>query len=477
MRIVILECVLLKNITIENVISKVVTGSIADRLGVIPGDKLIAINGHMIEDVIDYRFLTTDEHLEVLLNKPDGSEWIIEIDKEYDDDIGIEFENPVMAETRQCSNKCVFCFIDQMPPNLRAGLYIKDDDSRLSFLQGNYITLTNMKPTEIEKLIRYHISPLNISVHTTNPELRRRMLNNRFAGKIMEQMKLFGENDIKMNVQIVLCPGYNDGDELDRTLSDLESVAKSLISVAVVPVGITKFQKNTSLLPVDQKNANEVVNQIHKWQAKWLEKFGRKLVYPADEFYLKANGRWPKADEYEAFFQLENGVGMLASFEEDLLNYVERMPIIKKKNGCTISIATGVAAAPYMKYLAGIVLEKIQNVTINILPIINEFFGKQITVSGLVTGQDLVNQLGTTDLGHVLMIPQNMLKSDEDTFLDDMTLSQAMKLLNVPVKKCGVDGKQWVKSILRESSKNQSIGSEKQYVKTNCCRHRSAKCR
>ena len=467
----------MKKITIENVISKVVPGSIADRFGVIPGDKLIAINGNVIEDVIDYRFLTTDEHLEVLLKKPDDSEWIIEIDKEYDDDIGIEFENPVMAETRQCSNKCVFCFIDQMPPDLRAGLYIKDDDSRLSFLQGNYITLTNMKPNEIEKLIRYHISPLNISVHTTNPELRSRMLNNRFAGKIMEHMKLFHENDIKMNVQIVLCPGYNDGDELDRTLNDLESVATSLISVAVVPVGITKFQKNTSLQPVDQIKALEIVNQIHSWQMKWLEKFGRKLVYPSDELYLKADGQWPKAHEYEAFYQLENGVGMLASFEEDLLHYVERMPIIKKKNKYTISVATGIAAAPYMEYLADIVMEKIHNVTINIIPIINEFFGQQITVSGLVTGRDMVNQLTATDLGHVLMIPQNMLKSDEDTFLDDMTLDQAMDLLGVPIKKCGIDGKQWVKSILREPSKIQSNGSEKQYVKTNCCRHRSAKCR
>lgn len=267
----------MKNTAVENVISKVVAGSIADRLGVIPGDKLIAINGQVIEDVIDYRFLITDEHLEVLLRKPDDSEWIVEIDKEYDDDFGIEFENPVMAETRQCSNKCVFCFIDQMPPDLRSGLYIKDDDSRLSFLQGNYITLTNMKFNEIEKLIRYHISPLNISVHTTNPELRSRMLNNRFAGKIMEQMKLFHENDIKMNVQIVLCPGYNDGDELDRTLNDLESVANSLISVAVVPVGITKFQENTSLQPVDQPKALEVVNQIHKWQNRWLKKIWKEI--------------------------------------------------------------------------------------------------------------------------------------------------------------------------------------------------------
>lgn len=467
----------MKNIEIENVISKVASGSLAEQFGVVPGDKLMTINCQVIEDVIDYRFLTTDEHLEVLLQKPDGSEWIIEIDKEYDDDLGIEFENPVMAETRQCSNKCVFCFIDQMPPNMRDGLYIKDDDSRLSFLQGNYITLTNMKQHEIEKLIRYHISPLNISVHTTNPELRKKMLNNRFAGEILDQMKLFHKNDLKMNVQIVLCPGVNDGDELDRTLSDLEEVATSLISVAVVPVGITKYQVNTSLQAVDQSKATEVVYQIHKMQSKWLEKFGRKLVYPSDEFYLKANLQWPRAVEYEAFYQLENGVGMLASFEEDMLQYVKKMPVIKKKKPYKISIATGIAAAPFMKKMADIVMQKIQNITINIFPITNEFFGNQITVSGLITGRDLVNQLASIDLGHVLVIPQNMLKSDEDIFLDNMTLKQMEEQLHTPIEKSGVDGKQWVKTILRQTSIKQSAGSVKHYGKTNCCRHRSTKCR
>ncbi len=467
----------MKNMEIENVISKVVAGSIAERFGVVPGDKLITINGQAIEDVIDYRFLTTDEHLEILMQKPDGSEWIIEVAKEYDDDLGIEFENPVMAETRECSNKCVFCFIDQMPPNMRSGLYIKDDDSRLSFLQGNYITLTNMKSNEIEKLIRYHISPLNISVHTTNPELRIKMLNNRFAGKIMEQMKLFHKNDLKMNIQIVLCPNFNDGQELDRTLSDLENVVTSIISVAVVPVGITKYQTNTSVQPVNQSKANEVVNQINKWQKKWLERFGRKVVYASDEFYLKANLPRPTADDYEAFFQLENGVGMLASFEEDLIKYVNKMPIIRKKNPYKISIATGIAASPFMKEMADIIMQKVQNLSINIFPITNDFFGNQITVSGLITGQDLVNQLSSTDLGHVLMIPKNMLKNEEDIFLDNMTLQQVKTQLHIPIEKSGVDGKQWVKTILRETSTKQNAGSVKHYVKTNCCRHRSTKCR
>jgi len=472
-----MERVVLNRIKNENTISSVTSGSIADQMGILPGDKLISINGHAVEDVIDYRFLTTDEHVEISLQKPDGSQWVIEIDKDYDDELGIEFENPVMAETRQCNNKCIFCFIDQMPPDMRDSLYIKDDDSRLSFLQGNYITLTNMKPEEIEKLIRYHISPLNISVHTTNPDLRKKMLNNRYAGNIMEQMRLFHKNEMKMNVQIVVCPGVNDGDELDRTLTDFESVATSLISVAVVPVGITKYQKNTSLQNVSQSTANEVVNQIHTWQVKWQQKFGRKLVYASDEFYLKAELPWPKAEAYESFFQLENGVGMLASFEEDLLTYVNKMPMIKKKHPYKISIASGVSAEPFMKRMADHVMKKISNISIQVYPVINDFFGEQISVSGLVTGQDMVNQLKSNDLGQLLIIPQNMLKNDEDVFLDNMTLDEASKLLQMPIKKCAVDGKQWVKVCLRETTEKQNARSVKRNVKANCCRHRPAKCR
>jgi putative radical SAM enzyme (TIGR03279 family) len=460
-----------------NVISRIISGSIAADLGLVPGDRLLSINGQQVEDVIDYRYLSSDEHLEVTLIKSDGSEWILEIEKEFDEELGIEFENPVMAETRQCSNKCVFCFIDQMPPGMRPGLYIKDDDSRLSFLQGNYITLTNMKSKEIDKLVNYHISPLNISVHTTNPELRVKILHNRLAGKLMTHLQRFHENRIHMNLQIVLCPGFNDGQELERTLSDLESIADSLISIAVVPVGLTKYQKNKALLPIDKRMALETVRQITTWQERWMDLFGRKLVYPSDEFYLQAHLPWPKADEYEAFYQLENGVGMLASFEKDFLKYMKKIPLIRKRTPFTLTIATGTAAASFMRQLAQHVMEKIDGLTIQVIPVENHFFGQLITVSGLITGQDLVSQLKDNHLGNLVMIPANMLKSDESVFLDDMTLDQVTEALQVSVQASAVDGRQWMKNILRSAHEKQTGRSEKKYGKTSCGCHWSSKCR
>lgn len=462
---------------IENIISVVVPGSIADKMGVLPGDRLVAINDQTIEDVIDYRFLTSDEHLEVMLIKTDGSEWVLEIEKDFDEELGIEFENPVMASTRQCHNKCIFCFIDQMPAGMRPGLYVKDDDSRLSFLQGNYITLTNMKSEEIDKLIRYHISPLNISVHTTNPVLREKMLNNRFAGDIMNSLKNFHQNNMKMNLQIVLCPGYNDGQELERTLKDVEQLAGSLISIAVVPVGLTKYQKNSDLLPVDKNKAEEVIKQIEKWQNRWMKLIGRRLVYPADEFYLKAGRPWPKAETYEAFYQMENGVGMLASFEKDFEKYNQRLPLIRKKKPFTLTIATGRAAASFMEQLSRKVMRKIEGLTIKIMPIENNFFGERIDVSGLITGRDLINQLSGKELGGLLMIPDNMLKNQEDVFLDDVRLDDIRESLGVPVKPCSIDGKQWIKDILRFTNEKSESRSEIQHDKTHRCCHRSAKCR
>lgn len=460
----------------NNIISNVTPKSIACKMGVLPGDVLISVNDQKIKDVIDYRFFTTDEHLEILLKKPDGSEWVLEIDKDYDEDIGVEFKNPVMAATKECNNNCVFCFVDQMPPGMRGGLYIKDDDSRLSFLQGNYITLTNMKADEIQKLIRYRISPLNISVHTTNPHLRAKMLGNSSAANIMDQIKLFHDHDIKINVQIVLCPGYNDCGELDRTLMDLESVAPSLVSVAVVPVGTTKYQSNPDLVEVDSEKAFSTVKQIESWQKKWFEKFKRRLVYPSDEFYLKANLPWPAAADYEAFYQLENGVGMLASFENDLINYIAKLPMIVKRP-VKLTVVTGIAAKPFMEKMAHIVMNKVSNMDVNIHAIENDFFGETITVSGLVTGRDLVKQLGGIDLGKLALIPESMLKADEKIFLDDMSIDDVSQALGVPVLPCIVDGEQWVRSLLRITSATQSVGSEKKYVKTNCCRNRAPKCR
>jgi putative radical SAM enzyme (TIGR03279 family) len=458
----------------DNVITHIEAGSIADKMGIIEGDILVAINGQAVEDVIDYRFLTADEHLEVTLTKTDGSEWILEIEKEYDEALGIEFDNPVMAETRQCHNKCIFCFIDQMPPGMREGLYIKDDDSRLSFLQGNYITLTNLKKNDIEKLIKYHISPLNISVHTTNPDLRISMLHNQFAGNIMESLTEFHSNKIQMNIQIVLCPGFNDQLELDRTLGDLEHIADSLISVAIVPVGLTKYQKNQALVPVTAEKAAEVVRQVEEWQSRWISRMGRKLAYPSDEFYLKAKLPWPNAESYEAFYQLENGVGMMASFEKDFLDYQTKMPLIKKHKPFNLTIATGVAAENYMRGIADQLITKVAGLSIRVIPIQNRFFGESIDVSGLVTGQDLVHQLINKDLGNLLMIPANMLKSDEPVFLDDLTLEEASEKLKIKIIPCQVDGKGWIKEVLHQSAEKPKSRSGCQNVKTNCCRRRQA---
>ncbi|MEN1759518.1 DUF512 domain-containing protein [Anoxynatronum sibiricum] len=455
-----MECVKLEDMRTVNIISRVVPGSIASELGVQAGDCLIAINGCLVEDVIDYRFLTADENIELTLQRADGGEWVLEIVKDYDDELGIEFENPVMAETRQCRNKCLFCFIDQMPPGMRSALYVKDDDSRLSFLQGNYITLTNMKPDEIDKMIRYRISPLNISVHTSNPELRVQMLNNRFAGNLMTTLKRFHEHHIRMNLQIVLCPGFNDGSELDRTLTDMEPLAESIISIAVVPVGITKYQKNAALQSVTGSKARQVLKQIHEWQNRWENKLGRKLVYPADEFYLKAEEPWPDASAYEAFYQLENGVGMLASFELDAIAFLQKMPLIRKRHSFHMTIATGEAAAPFMMLLAERLMLKVEGLIVKVIPVANTFFGPSITVSGLVTGQDLVTRLKGEFLGDFVMIPENMLKHGEMVFLDDLTVSDVSQQLGIKVIPCQVDGSQWIKTMLRHSARNTKSRSE-----------------
>lgn len=450
----------MKEMKADNIISRVMPGSIASKMGIKTGDCLLAINGQPVEDVIDYRFLTADETVELKLQKADGSEWVLEIVKDYDDELGIEFENPVMAETRQCLNKCIFCFIDQMPPGMRSALYIKDDDSRLSFLQGNYITLTNMKPHEIDKIIRYRISPLNISVHTTNPELRVKMLSNRYAGQLLDTLKMFHEHHIQMNLQIVLCPGFNDGSELDRTLADLELLANSIVSVAVVPVGITKYQKNQSLRPVTNADARQVLNQIHDWQERWKIKLGRKLVYPADEFYLKAKVAWPNASAYEAFYQLENGVGMLASFEADAREYINKMPLICKKVPFHLTIATGVAAAPFMTQMAARLMEKVRGLAVKVIPVENDYFGSSINVSGLITGEDLAARLQKESMGDLVMIPSNMLKHGEPVFLDDLTLTEVSQQLGKKVISCQVDGTQWVKTVLRQTAKNMKSRSE-----------------
>ncbi|HSH34750.1 DUF512 domain-containing protein, partial [Schnuerera sp.] len=300
----------------RNIIEKVKKGSIAEELKIIPKDILLTINGMVVKDIIDYKYLISDDYVEVEIEKQNGEVWILEIEKDFDEDLGIEFTNPLIDKAKSCRNKCIFCFIDQLPPNMRETLYFKDDDSRLSFLQGNFITLTNMSDEDIDRIIKYRLSPINVSVHTTNPELRIKMLNNKNAGKVFSILERFKEADIKVNCQIVLVPEVNDGKELKRTLTDLSSLYPSVESVAVVPVGLTKYRDNLhEIIPYDEKRALGLLNLIKKEQNKFLEKLGTRFVFASDEFYALTHEPLPSYDDYEGFPQLENGIGLLKSFE------------------------------------------------------------------------------------------------------------------------------------------------------------------
>lgn len=437
----------------NNLISKVYKGSIADELGIKKGDLLLSINGEEINDIIEYRFLISDEYLELEIQKINKEIVVYEIEKDYDEDLGIEFTNPIIDKAKSCRNNCVFCFIDQLPTGMRDTLYFKDDDSRLSFLQGNFITLTNMSEDDINSIIRYRISPINISVHTTNPELRVKMLNNRFAGNVYDVMKRLYDAQIEMNCQIVLCPTYNDKEELDRTVNDLSKFYPYVNSVAAVPVGITKHREHLPNLEIfDEISAKETINQVNKLQEKFLEKLGTRFIFLSDEFYMIANQKLLEADEYEGFIQLENGVGMIKKQELDSKNYLEDIEKnekhrlnIKKK----ISIATGHSAFNFIKELSEYIMSKCENLDINVYKIVNNFFGETITVSGLITAGDIKEQLKNIDLGQTLYIPRNMLKADEEIFLDNITLQELQKEMNIEIVPCLSEGNDFIDKILK----------------------------
>ena len=414
-------------------IERIEPGSIAEELELSPGDVLLAVNGEQIEDVFDYHYLIHDEYLTVLVQKPDGEEWELEIEKEYDEDLGIVFENGLMDEYRSCRNKCIFCFIDQMPKGMRETLYFKDDDARLSFLQGNYITLTNMGDRDIERIIRYRLEPVNISVHTTNPQLRCRMLNNRFAGDALERMRRLKEAGIAMNGQIVLCKGINDGEELDKSIRDLTAYIPCMQSLSVVPVGLTKFRDGLHpLLPFTKEDAGLVLSVIHRWQQDCMERYGIHFVHAGDEWYLLADQQVPEAARYDGYLQLENGVGMVRLLEEEFMEaLLEKEP--DKSLRRTVTVATGALAAPLLRKLAGCLAEKFPGVSVRVIAVKNSFFGERITVSGLLSGQDIAAQLKGQDLGDKLLLPCNMLRSGETVFLDDMTLEELKSALQVQV--------------------------------------------
>lgn len=414
-------------------------GGAASHAGVRPGETLLSINGNEICDILDYRFYETDRHLSIVLRDGAGAERTVQIRKGQYESIGLEFETYLMDQQHSCTNRCIFCFIDQLPKGLRKSLYFKDDDSRLSFLFGNYVTLTNLKEREVDRIIKMHISPINISVHTTNPELRVKMMGNRFAGKSLDILYRFAKAGIKLNCQIVLCRDINDGEELDRTLKDLTSLWPSVQSVAVVPLGLTKYRQGLyPLTGYDSETARAVVRQLERWGDRCEQKYGQRICYAADEFYLKAQLPIPPAPFYGDFDQLENGVGLMASLKQEFLDALE--DFVPPASARKVTLATGVAAHPFLDTLLDELRQRCHNLTCNVVPIVNDFFGDTITVAGLVTGGDLLKQLQGRELGDALLLPDVMLRREGDIFLDDVSLEELSEALQIQIITVPNDG-------------------------------------
>ncbi|WP_024614587.1 DUF512 domain-containing protein [Clostridium sp. Ade.TY] len=428
----------------KNLIKSVLPDSIAEEVGIEPGDFLLSINNKEIEDIIDYRFLAVDEDLTIQIEKSYGEIWDVEIEKDYGEDIGLEFQGGIMDKAKSCSNKCIFCFIDQLPKGMRNTLYFKDDDSRLSFLQGNFVTLTNMKEADIDRIIRYKISPINISVHTTNPELRVKMLNNRFAGEIYNRMKRLKDAGIYMNAQIVCVPGINDGEELKRTINDLYTLYPQVNNVAVVPIGITKFRENLAHVNTFTKETSrETIEMVNKLQEKFINEVSEPFVRLSDEFYLVANQDVPNEDFYNGFEQLEDGVGTVRYYREAIKRDLENLDINKKGS---YTVVTGALAYDEIKKAIDSIMQKNNNIKINVKKIVNNFFGKTITVAGLLTGKDIIEQLKDEIDTPYLIMPDNMfrrgyeLAPEELIMLDDTTIDMLEEALNVKVLVCDYSG-------------------------------------
>lgn len=438
-----------------HIITAVAPSSIAAEMGIVAGDRLIRINDQTVIDIFDYEYLVAEEEIVVLIQKENGEEWELEIEKDEDEDLGLSFDSSLMDDYRSCKNNCIFCFIDQMPKGMRDTLYFKDDDTRLSFLQGNYVTLTNLSDGDVDRIIRYHMSPINISFHTTNPALRNKMLHNRFAGESLKKVdRLVAEgSNIELNGQIVLCKGVNDGEELTRTISDLTRYLPNLKSVSVVPVGLTKFREGLHPLePFTKEDALAVIEEIHGWQKKLYETHGTHFVHASDEFYLLADLPIPEAETYDGYLQLENGVGMIRllidDFHEafDLLKEQDVTGQAKEKRD-ELSIATGRLVYPFIRALMNELEAYAPGLTIHVYEIKNDFFGEHITVTGLLTGRDIIAQLRDKPLGSRLLLPSNVLRSGETYLLDDVTLDDISKALGVPVEIIGTEPDASVTSI------------------------------
>ena len=464
-----------------HIISRVNPDSIAEELELEPGDIVLSINGKEIEDIFDYRFMMNDEYIVLgVIKKEDGEFWEYEIEKDYDEDLGVDFESGMMDDYRSCSNKCIFCFIDQLPKGMRPTLYFKDDDARLSFLQGNYVTLTNMSQKDVDRICYYKLSPINVSIQTTNPELRCKMLHNRFAGEALKKIKIFCDAGLEINGQVVLCKGYNDGAELDRTMSDIEEYLPNFKSMSIVPVGLTKFREGLCPLePFTPEDAEKVLQQIEKKQKYYLEKYGSRIIFASDEWYLRAGRDIPPIEEYEGFPQIENGVGMLRNMIDEVeseISYVkeeisgsdedteentgfidEEKPKFLKDT--VFHVVTGYAAYRTIRMLAERISEEFGLKYIKVHPIINDFFGHDIDVTGLLTGQDIVKQLQDIfekeseeekKLDSFILLPCSTLKTGEDIFLDDMTLEFFEKTLQKKVRIVKSSGSAFVGSFMKD---------------------------
>lgn len=496
----------------EHVVKEVMPGSIAQEMGIEPGDVLLSVNDNEIEDVFDYRYLMKDEYVEVLVRKVDGEEWLLEIDKDYDEDLGVAFENSLMSDYRSCSNKCIFCFIDQMPPGMRETLYFKDDDSRLSFLQGNYITLTNMTEKDVERIVKMQLAPINISVQTTNPALRCEMLHNRFAGEKLRFLDRFYEGHVEMNGQIVCCKGVNDGEELRRSITDLMKYLPFMRSVSVVPAGITKYREG--LCPLElftREEAGAIIDMIEAYQKVCFDQYGLHFVHASDEFYMLAERDFPEEERYDGYIQLENGVGMMRLFREEFREAMGTI-VVDQNSQCsrdgqegrhsqcgrdgqegqnsqegrngqktqdsqtalrrTITVATGKLACSVIREAAEALCDACPGLAIHVCSIRNDFFGETITVAGLVTGQDLIAQLkerqqGGENLGDVLFIPSNMLRSGEQVFLDDVTVQEVERALGIPATVIEPGGADFVAAVLHPDYHMGRENDEETFVYVN----------
>lgn len=435
----------------------------AHRARIRPGETLLEVNGHRIVDVLDYKFYTYDARLTLTLQGEGGSTRSVRVRKQEGEDLGLEFDTYLMDRARSCANNCIFCFVDQMPRGMRDTLYFKDDDARLSFLMGNYITLTNLSPREIQRIIDLRISPINVSVHTTDPALRCEMLGNRRAGESIEVMRRFAENGVCMNCQIVACPGINDGPALQRTLEDLTEMYPGVDSVSIVPVGVTKFREGLCPLKTyDKDSSAALIDQVEAWGAKCMERFGTTIFWCSDEFYLLAGRELPQDGYYEDYRQLENGVGMLRLLETEFRSAMEADAPPAPGSVAPFTIATGVSAAPTLETLVKLAAARCGGFDWRVVPIVNHFFGETIVVAGLVTGRDLIDQLRGKYLGERLLLPDNMLRCHENVFLDDVTIQEVEAALGVPLTFVEQDGGALWDAILGRGGQRRALeGAEK----------------